>query len=157
MVPQDAFWKIVRSDLLPTCLLTRTGSLVKIAVSWPRRPPGQISLFLGSGWEVPFQYTVLTTNNHFWAWVALRPDFPISGPWLGCAFSVQVSFYKWPFWGLGGSAARFSYLLGPGWDVPFQYKLLTTNCHFGAWAAQEPIIPLLKISFSIKTVVLLSK
>ena len=138
MVPQEAFWKIVPSDLLPICLLTRIGSLVKIAVSWPRRPPAQISLFLGSGWEVPFLYTVRTTTDHFWAWVAPSARFPYFWALAGmCLFSTSF-FLQMVILGPGRLSGQILVFLGPGWDVPFQYKFLSTNGNFGAWAAQRP-------------------
>ena len=106
------------------------------------RHPGQISSFAGPGWELPFQYRPLITIGHFRAWAPPRPDFPISGPCLGCVFLVQSSYCKWPFPGLGGSPARFRYFRHPAWNVPFQYKVLTTNGHFRAWAAPRPDIPI---------------
>ena len=90
----------------------------------------------------PFQYKLLTTNGHFRALAASGQISLFSAPCLECAFSVQASYYKWPFPGLGGSPARFRYFRHPAWNVPFQYKLLTSNGHFRAWAAPRPDIPI---------------
>ena len=44
--------------------------------------------------------------------------------------------------GPGRFLGQISLCLAPAWDVPFQYKLLTTNGHFRRWAAPRPDFPM---------------